>query len=509
MEKRTVLIVNEDAGASSRFSNLLSGLGFSNHLEFSHKRATAWLSEGNSPLLTLLNITQSGPSGLTFLTWMREANPTLPIVVVGATSQVRLIVEAVQLGASDYLIDPFDTQQARLAIEHALEHQKGSEVKCAAPDLLFQGSFTSSEMIRACEIAKMVARTDVPVLITGESGVGKEVFARFIHNHSPRANKRLIKVNCAALPADLLESELFGHERGAFTGATAEKPGKFELADDGAILLDEIGEMSPALQAKLLHVLQDGEFSRLGGNKQLRVDARVIASTNRRLEEAVARGEFRDDLYFRLNVIRLKIPPLRDRKQEIPFLSNYFVQKYRDKYGSRVQELPPKILQRFVDYDWPGNVRQLENVVKRYLILPELDVELGDVSDHPRPAVSKPPQPEAVVPLRPAAAYSLPSPPSLPAEFASLKQVGELAAERAEREVVLWMLEQTSWNRKLAARRLNISYKALLNKIKKWQMRRPQPTLTGGSRRRTLTAVPTTESEQYSIHAVYSAKGAS
>src|SRR6266850_1922834 len=441
MEKRTVLIVNEDAGASSRFSNLLSGLGFSNHLEFSHKRATAWLSEGNSPLLTLLNITQSGPSGLTFLTWMREANPTLPIVVVGATSQVRLIVEAVQLGATDYLIDPFDTQQARLAIEHALEHQKGSEVKCAAPDLL--------------------------------------------------------------------ESELFGHERGAFTGATAEKPGKFELADDGAILLDEIGEMSPALQAKLLHVLQDGEFSRLGGNKQLRVDARVIASTNRRLEEAVARGEFRDDLYFRLNVIRLKIPPLRDRKQEIPFLSNYFVQKYRDKYGSRVQELPPKILQRFVDYDWPGNVRQLENVVKRYLILPELDVELGDVSDHPRPAVSKPPQPEAVVPLRPAAAYSLPSPPSLPAEFASLKQVGELAAERAEREVVIWMLEQTSWNRKLAARRLNISYKALLNKIKKWQMRRPQPTLTGGSRRRTLTAVPTTESEQYSIHAVYSAKGAS
>src|SRR6266850_3945009 len=511
MDKRTFLIVDEDAGASSRFSNLLSGLSYSNHLEFSHKRAMAWLSEGNSPLLTFLNITQSGSSGLTFLTWMREVNPALPIVVIGSTTQIRLIVEAVQLGATDYLIDPCDTHQARLAIERVLESQKNNEVKCAAPDLLFQGSFTSSEMIRACEIAKMVARTDVPVLITGESGVGKEVFARFIHNHSPRANKRLIKVNCAALPADLLESELFGHERGAFTGATAEKPGKFELADDGAILLDEIGEMSPALQAKLLHVLQDGEFSRLGGNKQLRVDARVIASTNRRLEEAVSRGEFRDDLYFRLNVIRIKIPPLRDRKQEIPFLSNYFVQKYREKYGSRVQELPPKILQRFVDYDWPGNVRQLENVIKRYLILPELDVELGDFSDHRRPTlVPSPPETEAVTPPRPPAApYGLPAPPSLPAEFASLKQVGELAAERAEREVVLWMLGQTSWNRKLAARRLNISYKALLNKIKKWQMRRPQATLAGGSRRRAITAVPTMESEQFPVHVAYSAKSVS
>ena len=221
MEKRPVLIINEDAGTSSHFSNLLSALGHSNHLEFSHKRAMAWLTEGNLPLLALLNITQSGASGLTFLTCIREISPTLPVVVVGSMTQIRLIVEAVQLGASDYLIVPFDAQQARLAIENALEDQKSSEVKWAAPDLPFQGVFTNPEMIRACEIAKMVARTDVPVLITGESGVGKEVFARFIHSHSPRANKRLIKVNCAALPNDLLESELFGYERGAFTGRSA------------------------------------------------------------------------------------------------------------------------------------------------------------------------------------------------------------------------------------------------------------------------------------------------
>src|SRR2546427_6889843 len=369
MEKRTVLIVNEDAGASSRFSNLLSGLGFSNHLEFSHKRATAWLSEGNSPLLTLLNITQSGPSGLTFLTWMREANPTLPIVVVGATSQVRLIVEAVQLGASDYLIDPFDTQQARLAIEHALEHQKGSEVKCAAPDLLFQGSFTSSEMIRACEIAKMAARTDVPVLITGESGVGKEVFARFIHNHSPRANKRLIKVNCAALPADLLESELFGHERGAFTGATAEKPGKFELADKGTIFLDEIGEMHPALQAKLLQVLQDEEYYRVGGKRALRADARVVVATNRVLEDEIARGNFREDLYYRLNVVSILVPPLRERKEDIPGLIEHFRRKYGSKYRGGAMQFSEDVVRRLQDYDYPGNVRELENLVRRLVVL--------------------------------------------------------------------------------------------------------------------------------------------
>jgi two-component system, NtrC family, response regulator AtoC len=513
MEKRTVLIINEDAGTSSGFSSLLSALGYSNHFEFSHKRAMAWLNEGNLPILILLNITQSGSSGLTFLACLRDLNPALPVVVVGSTTQIRLIVEAVQLGASDYLIVPFDAQQARLAIEHALEDRKNSEVKTSAPDLLFPGVFTSPEMTRACEIAKMVARTDVPVLITGESGVGKEIFARFIHDHSPRANKRMVKVNCAALPNDLLESELFGYERGAFTGATVEKPGKFELANGGAILLDEIGEMSPQLQAKLLHVLQDGEFSRLGGNRQIRVDARILASTNRKLEQAVSRGEFRDDLYFRLNVIRIKIPPLRERKQEIVYLTNYFVQKYRDKYSSRVQELPPKTMQTFLEYDWPGNIRQLENVIKRYLILPELDVEIADVSERPRPAVSSPPQSDAALPPRQTVPPSAPAPHSLPAEFASLKQVGELAAERAEREVVLWMLEQTNWNRKFAARRLNISYKALLNKIKKWQIHRPQSTLAAGSRKRMMTAVGASESEseseQFSAHAAYSAKGVS
>ena len=345
------------------------------------------------------------------------------------------------------------------------EHEQGNT--STADPLLFDGVFSSPEMTRTYRIASLVAVTDVPVLITGESGVGKEVFAQFIHKHSPRANNPLVRVNCAALPNDLLESELFGYERGAFTGAVVEKPGKFELAGKGTILLDEIAEMSPRLQAKLLHVLQDGEFSRLGGRRQLRAEARVLASTNRKLEEAVSRGEFRDDLYFRLNVIRIKVPPLRERKQEIVLLSNYFIRKYAEKYGKSLQELPPDILKIFLDHDWPGNVRELENAIRRYLILPHLGIEIAELSPtRGSTAAAAPIAPSIPVP------HFQPNP--FPMEFSSLKKAGVLAAEEAERKLILLALQQTNWNRKQAALRLNICYKALLNRIKKWQLRKPE-----------------------------------
>jgi two-component system response regulator AtoC len=488
MEKQTILIINEDSGTASQFSTLLNALGYGDLLELSYKRGMAWLTQGNSPLLILLNITQFGSEGLKFLTCIREVSPIAPILVVGSATQVRLFVEAVQLGASDYLTPPFDQQQARAAIERALEDRKRNEAKAGAAELAYDDGFSNPEMERAYEIAKMVAPTDVPVLITGETGVGKEVLARFIHDRSNGATKPLLKVNCAALPSDLLESELFGYERGAFTGAMTEKPGKFELANGGTILLDEIGEMSLPLQAKLLHVLQDGGFYRLGGKRQLQMEARVLASTNVELEEAVARGDFRADLYFRLNVIRIKIPPLRERKHELVSLSNTFIRKYSEKYGSSVRELPLDVLQTFMEHDWPGNIRQLENVIKRYLILPGVDVDINDIPEQPRPKLVSAPEPEPIPMARQVVPQLPATPPWLPTEFASLKQVGENAAERAEQEVVLWMLEQTSWNRKLAAHRLNICYKALLNKIKKWQIRRPPSTMATGSRRR-LTAV--------------------
>jgi transcriptional regulator with PAS, ATPase and Fis domain len=253
------------------------------------------------------------------------------------------------------------------------------------------------------------------------------------------------------LPHELLESELFGYERGAFTGAATDKPGKFELAHGGTLLLDEIGEMSPLMQAKLLHVLQDGTFMRLGGRKTTRVDVRIIAATNIDIEKAVAEGKFREDLYFRLNVIRIDLPALRERREDISGLCNYFIAKHRDRYKATIPELPPELLNRFVQYSWPGNVRELENSIKRFLILPNEDSFFGN--DVPRPNDE---QFEDTV----SAGLSAP---------VSLLDVAAHAAEQAEQRLVRQVLQETRGNRKLAAKRMNICYKALLNKLKRWE----------------------------------------
>jgi two-component system response regulator AtoC len=282
--------------------------------------------------------------------------------------------------------------------------------------------------------------------------VGKELLVRYIHEQSPRRDKPFVKVNCAALPHDLLESELFGYERGAFSGAVRDKPGKFELAHKGSILLDEIAEMSPHVQAKLLHVLQDGEYSRLGARHASRADARVFASTNIPLEKAVAEGRFRQDLYFRVNVIRMEVPPLRQRPEDIPLLANAFLRRYLERYSSPVREFPPELAEAFRRYDWPGNVRELDNAVRRFAILPDVNMSLAELSKT---------RPEA----REASST----------EDLSLKTVSSRAAERAEQEIVRRALAETRWNRREAARRLQISYKALLNKIKKWQLEAEVP----------------------------------
>ena len=335
----------------------------------------------------------------------------------------------------------------------------------------------NANMREVSELIGRVADTDVTVLVRGESGTGKELVARAIHFSSPRRHRTFVKVNCAALPSELLESELFGFERGAFTGAIQHKPGKFEFANHGTMFLDEISEMQPSLQSKLLQVLQDGEFARLGSREDVRVDVRVVAATNRNLEQAVAEGQFREDLFFRLNVVCIALPPLRQRRDEIPALTELFLQQYSDHYNRPSLPLAADTMRLFGEHDWPGNVRELENLVKRMVILgtdEPIRMELANAialrtcpggpipALQPAAAVATPPVPAASAPL---AAPSSGDAPVAPVR-GSLKDIARQAAREAEREMIFRTLQQTRWNRREAAQLLGISYKALLYKIK-------------------------------------------
>jgi len=312
--------------------------------------------------------------------------------------------------------------------------------------------YASDKMHQIKEIIDQVANTDVTVLIQGESGVGKEVVARSIHTNSFRRDKPLVKVNCAALPSELLESELFGYEKGAFTGAYRQKPGKFELANGGTIFMDEISEMNLSLQGKLLQVLQDREFSRLGGKKDVRVDVRVLVATNKNIEESVKEGRFREDLFYRLNVVNITVPPLRERKEEIPIFVEYFLQKFGKKYQKETSPLNDKVMKAFLQHHWLGNVRELENVIQRLVVLGNEMAILEELA----PVVKKdvPPEKRKIS--------------SMGKEWPSLKDVQREATRKAESEIILRALEMTNWNRKKAAMALNLSYKALLYKIKQF-----------------------------------------
>ena len=316
------------------------------------------------------------------------------------------------------------------------------------------GLCSSGKMQPIRDLVSKVAVTNTTVLLRGESGVGKEVVARAIHKASPRAARQFLKVNCAALPGELLESELFGHEKGAFTGAYRQKPGKFEAADQGTLLLDEIGEMPLRLQAKLLHVLQDGEFSRVGGEKIIDTDVRLIAATNRDLEASMRAHQFREDLYYRLNVIEIRIPPLRERREEVPGLVDYFIKKFNAQYG-RLVDIPPDTMRVFIDYHWPGNIRELENAIKRVVVLgtarPVHTEIVGNINRGPR----------VTTPGAPAVTAAVVSPDAP----ISLKEIARQAAREAERVAIKEVLDRVHWNRAKAARLLQISYKALLYKI--------------------------------------------
>ena len=342
---------------------------------------------------------------------------------------------------------------------------------------------SSEKMREVRDLIARVADTDVTVLIRGESGTGKELVARAIHEASPRRHRTFVKVNCAALPSELLESELFGFERGAFTGAIQQKPGKFEFAHEGTMFLDEISEMHQPLQSKLLQVLQDGEFARLGGRRDVRVDVRIVAATNRDIECAVADGQFREDLYFRLNVVCITLPPLRQRRDEIAPLTERFLEQYADQYNRRRLSLSEDTVRLFHEYEWPGNVRELENLVKRAVVLGSDDSIRQELADAlagrrrlpgPIPALqSRTTELTSAMPAPvPVAGAAAPPEPRSdpPAVIGSLKDIARHAAREAERDLIYRTLQQTRWNRREAAEILGVSYKALLYKIKEAEL---------------------------------------
>jgi two-component system response regulator AtoC len=321
---------------------------------------------------------------------------------------------------------------------------------------IFFGDCPKMKKVKA--VIDEIAKTDITVMIKGESGTGKELVAQAIHLNSHRSKKPFIKVNCAAIPKDLLESELFGFEKGAFTGAHLKKPGKFELANGGTVLLNDIGEIDISIQAKLLQVLQDGEFSRLGGYGDILVDTRVITTTKDHLERSMIEGRFREDLFFRINVMSIMVPPLRDRREQIWPLSQYFFHRYTTKFAKSISPLSPKMVEIFHEYDWPGNIRELENVIKRIVLFGEEEVVGGSIGQQVNGEII------------PFSAESLAENGLWSTETLNLKRAKSEAARFAEKELIQKALHETRWNRRKAADRLGVSYKALLYKIHKYRM---------------------------------------
>jgi len=448
--RRHVLVVESDADQRRRVVTQLAQWGYTPHAAATAEEALELVGRLRFAF-ALVAIRLSGMSGIELLRRARDLREGGPVIMVSDPGQSAQIVEAIQAGADDFVRRPYTAEDVetvirglgtRLRREPAPAHDHEERL---ARELAL---LVSPQMREIQSVVEQAARADVTVLICGETGVGKEVVARAIHAHSPRRRAAFVKVNCAAMPRELLESELFGHERGAFTGAHQRKPGRFELADGGTIFLDEIGELHPALQAKLLHVLQDGEFSRVGGRNNLRVDVRTICATNRDLAREVAANRFREDLFYRLNVINILVPPLRERRDEIPGLVTYFVQRYSRLFNFPEREVSPEGLEAFLQYAWPGNVRELENFLKRMIVLQDYGL--------PRTLVAPPP--------------AAPAPPAADAFSAtkglSLKEISRRAVLEAEREVIGRALEQCRWNRVKAAKLLKISYRALLYKIK-------------------------------------------
>ena len=448
--KKHILVVDDDPSHRTMLKTLLSGWGYA--VSEADDGSTAVRSVHEQPFdLVLMDIRMIKVSGLEALPEIKAFNPAIPVIIMTAYSSVETAVEALKSGAYDYLTKPLDFDELRITMERAMDYSQLKEEN----RLLRESLGTrfdrrniigrSQAMEKLLETVAQVAPTEATVLLTGESGTGKEMIAGAIHYNSPRRDFPFVKINCAAITESLLESELFGHEKGAFTGAYRRKEGKFFLAHKGSVFLDEISEMSSAMQVKLLRILQEREFTRVGGEDLVKVDVRVIAATNRDLLEEIGAGRFREDLFYRLNVVTLTLPPLRQRKEDIPLLAQHFLEIFSEKNRKKVKGFTPLAMDRLLRHDWPGNVRELMNAVERGVVMaqtPYLDTRELTLIPEGAPSEEKLPEKKG--------------------------DAADLPLEEVEKATILKALEASGGNKSETARRLGITRKTLLAKLRKY-----------------------------------------
>lgn len=447
VQKKDILVVDDDTGHRTMLKTLLSGWGYSVHEADDGSTAIAQVQKSPFDLI-LMDIRMVKVSGLEALATIKGINPAIPVIIMTAYSSVESAIEAMKKGAYEYLTKPLDFEEMRMKMEKAMDHSKLKEENRILKEIIGDHFDSrniigkSPSMLRLLETTSKAASSDATVLITGESGTGKEMIAGAIHFNSPRKDYPFIKLNCAAISEGLLESELFGHEKGAFTGAIRRREGRFRQAHQGSLFLDEISEMSLAMQAKLLRVIQEREFTRVGGEEVISVDVRLIAATNKDLFTEVKNGNFREDLYYRLNVITLRVPPLRERREDIPLLAEHFLKMFSNKNDKYIKGFTPQAMDRIIRHGWPGNVREIMNTIESAVVLSSSTY----LSEQDLPIISSGIEP--------------------------VDHEGEITAElpldEVEKATILKILQASGGNKSEAARRLGITRATLHKKLKRY-----------------------------------------
>jgi len=444
MDKKVILVVEDDPTVGESIRLLLRKRGYEILLASNGKEALQVFQQEMADLV-ITDLVMPKMDGIELLEAVKAIRPETEVIVISAQGTIEKAVMAMKLGAFDFIEKPINPKVISLVVERAFEKQtlilQNKDLRLRLEDKFHFKNIIgrSPQMVRIFELVRHIAPYDSSVLIVGESGTGKELIANAIHYHSPRASMPFIKVSCASLSEGIIESELFGHEKGAFTGAITSRKGRFELAHNGTLFLDEVEDIPPSTQIKLLRVLQEGEFERVGGNKTIKVNIRIVAASNRDLQEEVRKGTFREDLFYRLNVVNIKLPPLRERKEDIPFLVNFFIEKYNQKYQMNVKGISQKAMNLLIDYPWTGNVRELENTIESIMVVNS--PEVIEVQHLPKEIQDMKGSPE-IIPIR----------------------IGTSLGE-VEKELLIHTLRWTRGNKKKAAQLLGINVRTIHRKM--------------------------------------------